>query len=114
MLGPMCNNGCITFRNNGLLHLGLTFITFRIFITFKVARNSFLGMRGLGRWLRVLAQAHQAHAGANLAILYTRKFCKIYISIENISESWRWKFVKFGTVVKNRQKFLFWSKEKIL
>ena len=56
----------------------------------------------------------QAHAGANLAILYPQKFCKIYISIENISGGWRWKFVKFGTVVKNGQKFLFWSKEKIL
>ena len=72
----------------------------------KVARNSFLE-GGLGRWLRVLARAHQAHAGANLAILYPRKFCKIHISIKNISESWRWKFVKFGTVVKNGQKFMF-------
>ena len=35
MLGPMCNNGCITFRNNGLLHLVPNFITFRTFITFK-------------------------------------------------------------------------------
>ena len=65
-------------------------------------------------WLRVLARVHQAHAGANLTILYPRKFCKIYISIENISESWRWKFKKIGTVVKNGQKFLLWSKEKIL
>ena len=35
MLGPKCNNGFITFRTNGLLHLGPNFITFRTFITFK-------------------------------------------------------------------------------
>ena len=29
MLGPKCNNGFITFRANGLLHLGPNFITFR-------------------------------------------------------------------------------------
>ena len=34
-LGPKCNNGFITFRTNGLLHLGPNFITFRTFITFK-------------------------------------------------------------------------------
>ena len=35
MLGPKCNNGFITFRTNGLLHLGSNFVTFRTFITFK-------------------------------------------------------------------------------
>ena len=35
MLGPKCSNGFITFRTNGLLHLGPNFITFRTFITFK-------------------------------------------------------------------------------
>ena len=34
MLGPKCNNGFITFRTSGLLHLGPNFITFRTFITF--------------------------------------------------------------------------------
>ena len=34
-LGPKCNNGFITFRTNGLLHFGPSFITFRTFITFK-------------------------------------------------------------------------------
>ena len=56
MLGPKCNNGCITFRNNGLLHLGLTFITFRIFITFKVARNSFLARAA---WAADCACSHE-------------------------------------------------------
>ena len=28
-LGPKCNNGFITFRTNGLLHLGPNFITFK-------------------------------------------------------------------------------------
>ena len=35
MLGPKCNNGFITFRTTGLLHLGPNFITFRTFSTFK-------------------------------------------------------------------------------
>ena len=34
-LGPKYNNGLITFRTNGLLHLEPNFITFRTFITFK-------------------------------------------------------------------------------
>ena len=29
MLGLKCNNGFITFRTNGLLHLGPNFITFK-------------------------------------------------------------------------------------
>ena len=29
MLDPKCNNGFITFRTNGLLHLGPNFITLR-------------------------------------------------------------------------------------
>ena len=36
MIGPKCNNGFITFRTNGLLHLGPNFITFGTFITFKI------------------------------------------------------------------------------
>ena len=43
MLGPKCNNGFITFRTNGLLHLGPNFITFRTFITFKT--NLFITFR---------------------------------------------------------------------
>ena len=35
MSGPKCNNESITFRTNGLLHLGPNFTTFRTFITFK-------------------------------------------------------------------------------
>ena len=35
VLGPKCNNGFITFKTNGLLHLGPNFITFWTFITFK-------------------------------------------------------------------------------
>ena len=35
MLRPKCNNGLITFRTNGLLHLGPNFLTFKTFITFK-------------------------------------------------------------------------------
>ena len=35
VLGPKCNNGFITFRTNGLLHLGPNFTTIRTFITFK-------------------------------------------------------------------------------
>ena len=34
MLGPKRNNGFITFRTNGLLHLGPNLITFKTFITF--------------------------------------------------------------------------------
>ena len=37
MLGPKCNNGFITFRTNGLLHLRPNFVTFRTFITFKTS-----------------------------------------------------------------------------
>ena len=35
VLGPKCNNGFITFKTNGLLHLGPNFVTFWTFITFK-------------------------------------------------------------------------------
>ena len=37
MLGPKCNNGFITFRTNGLLHLGPTvyYILDQQFITFR-------------------------------------------------------------------------------
>ena len=35
MFGPKCNNGFITFRTNGLLHLEPNFITSRTFVTFK-------------------------------------------------------------------------------
>ena len=35
MLRPKSNNGLITFRTNGLLHLGPNFLTFKTFITFK-------------------------------------------------------------------------------
>ena len=44
MLDPKCNNGFITFRINGLLHLGPNFITFRTFITFKTNLVLHLGL----------------------------------------------------------------------
>ena len=44
MLGPKRNNGFITFRTNGLLHLGPNLITFKTFITFTT-----LFRRGRGR-----------------------------------------------------------------
>ena len=43
MLGPKCNNGFITIRTNGLLHLGPNCITFRTFITFKTNLVLLLG-----------------------------------------------------------------------
>ena len=91
--------------------------------------SSHLGARGLGRWLRVLARAHQAHAGANLAILYTRKFCKTYVSkfrlrkksvrskqnerenriIWNFSETFLQNFLKIGSLVDFNVQNNFWK-----
>ena len=85
-------------------------------------KNNFL------RWLEIvswrvrpgllIAHVHASTPGSRRCkfsdLVPFENFCKIYISIENISESWQWKFVKFGTVVENGQEFVFWSKEKIL
>ena len=55
-------------------------------LVLKVARNSFLARAA---WLADCAclREHTRLTQVQMAILYPPKFCKIYISIENISES---------------------------